>query len=149
MKLATTLKTAIWAARNVDTQIKEKDLEKAKPGEKMKFEGSSRSIKRSRFSKSVSINKRSRDTNEDKWCEKCMKKHFGRCTIEVTSFNNVKTSHYATNCSQSVCYQCGEVGHLRNDYVKKNEAARPNVMPKPKERAFQMILDEVDDTVED
>lgn len=40
VRLATNLKAVIWVARNVETQIRKKGLEKAKNGEKMKLEGS-------------------------------------------------------------------------------------------------------------
>ena len=49
VKLPTILKAAIWKACNVETQIKEKGLEKTETGEKTKFEGYSRSYKKSRF----------------------------------------------------------------------------------------------------
>ena len=52
VKQATTLKSAIWITKNVETQIREKGLEKDKAGEKRKLEGSSRSDKKGRFSKS-------------------------------------------------------------------------------------------------
>ena len=51
VKQATTLKGAICAARNVETQIREKGLERAKVGEKRKHEGSSKSNKEKKLSK--------------------------------------------------------------------------------------------------
>ena len=54
VKQTTTLKVAIWAARNVETQIREKGLERSEVGEKRKFEGPSGSSKKGKFSKSSS-----------------------------------------------------------------------------------------------
>ena len=55
VKQATTLKGAIWAAKNVEVQIREKGLERAEVGEKRKFERTSGSSKRSKFSKFRSL----------------------------------------------------------------------------------------------
>ena len=88
VKQATTLKAAIWAARNVETQIKERGLERAEFGEKRKHEGSSKSKKERKFSKTDEG-----EGGESKWCEKCKKKHFRKCSEEVT------------------CYKCGNTGH--------------------------------------
>ena len=52
VKMAITLKTTVRATNNVETQLREKGLEKDKAGEKRKLEGSSRSDKKGRFSKS-------------------------------------------------------------------------------------------------
>lgn len=49
-KLIRTLKEAIWSGRNVDTQIRDNGLDRMEVGEKMKFEGSSRSKKKNKFS---------------------------------------------------------------------------------------------------
>lgn len=54
VKMATTLKSAVRAAKNVETQQKERGLERTEVGEKRKFDGSSKSNKKSRFSKSGS-----------------------------------------------------------------------------------------------
>jgi len=42
VKMAATLKTAVRAAKNIETQIRERVLEKDNAGEKRKFKGSSR-----------------------------------------------------------------------------------------------------------
>ncbi|XP_052624972.1 uncharacterized protein LOC128132438 [Lactuca sativa] len=81
-KQATTLKSAIWAARNVETQIREKGLERAEVGEKRKLEGSSRFDKIGKFSKPNLDNQK----YGAKWCEKCKKKHFRRCDGDVTCY---------------------------------------------------------------
>lgn len=67
VKKNTTLKAAIWATKNVETQIREKGLERAEVGEKKKFDGSSRSGKKSKFSKSGPRG----GGSEAKWCDKC------------------------------------------------------------------------------
>ena len=46
VKLATTRKTTIWEARNIENQIREKGLEKVEAGEKKRLEGCSRSEKK-------------------------------------------------------------------------------------------------------
>ena len=51
VKMATTLKTAVRAAKNVETQLKERGLERNEVGEKRKMEGSSRSDEKRKFSK--------------------------------------------------------------------------------------------------
>lgn len=143
VKLEITLNSTIWVASNVETQVKEKGLKKAKTREKGKFEGSSRSDKKSRFLKSGPNEKRFGDTIEAKWCEKCRNKHFGRCSNEVNCFNYGNIGHYANNCTQSMCYKYKGAGHFKIDCPKKNKAARSNASPKPKKRELQIILDEV------
>ncbi|KAL4568446.1 hypothetical protein LXL04_024059 [Taraxacum kok-saghyz] len=54
---ATTLDSAIWAARTVETMLKRKTLERSKVGEKRKSDGSFGSNKKKKFSKSTSNNK--------------------------------------------------------------------------------------------
>ena len=78
-----------------------------------------------------------------KWCEKCKKKHSGRCSEEVTCFKCGKTGHYANVCpsDKRVCFECHEVGHVLKDCPKRKDAAKPNLPPKPKARAFQMTLE--------
>ena len=48
VKMATTLKIVVRAAKNVETQLKEKGVERAEVRENRKFEGSSRSKKKNR-----------------------------------------------------------------------------------------------------
>ncbi|KAL7616026.1 hypothetical protein Lser_V15G04181 [Lactuca serriola] len=139
-KQATTLKAAVYAIKNVETQIREKGLEKTEVGEKRKLEGSSRVDKKGKFSK----------PNLDdqmygaKWCEKCKKKHFGRCDGEVTCYKCGRTGHYSRyyTFDNRKCYECGDGGHILKNCPKKNEVARKNVSSKPKATTFQMILDE-------
>ena len=73
-----------------------------------------------------------------KWCEKCKKKHYGICNGEVTWYKCVRISHYSKDCmlNDKVCYGCRGNEHISKDCLKKNEAARLNVPPKPKARAF-------------
>lgn len=89
MKLVTTLKGAIWAAKNLKTQIRDKGVERFKKGEKRDFEGYSRSNKKNGFSKSGHNDKKSWSNNEVKWGEKCRSIHFEKLKEEVT------------------CYKCG------------------------------------------
>ncbi|XP_023758047.1 uncharacterized protein LOC111906520 [Lactuca sativa] len=52
-------------------------------------------------------------------------------------------SHYVNKytSNKKVCYGCNEEGNIAKDCLKKKEAARPNVPPRPKARAFQMTLE--------
>ncbi|XP_023743029.1 uncharacterized protein LOC111891184 [Lactuca sativa] len=147
VKQATTLKTATWTAKNVETQIREKGLEKDKAGEKRKLEVSSISDKKGRFSMSNMDDLKYRA----KWCEKCKKMHYGRCDGEVTCYKCGRIGHYSRDytLNDKVCYGCRDKGYMSKDFLKKNEAARQSASPKPNARAFQMILDEVGDNARD
>ena len=85
-----------------------------------------------------------------KWCEKCKRKHSGRCSEEVTCFKCGKTGHYANVCpsDKRVCFECHEVGHVLKDCPKRKDAAKPNLPPKPKARAFQMTLEAAKEEVD-
>lgn len=76
VKIEKTLKEAIWPAKIVETHIRDKVLEKEDIGDKRKLEGSSRSDKKNKFSKSDPNNKKYKRNNESKWCDKCKKNHF-------------------------------------------------------------------------
>ena len=140
VKMATTLKTAVRAAKNVETQLKERGLERNEVGEKRKMEGSSRSDEKRKFSKSDS----KKLEEGAQWCDKCKRKHIGECSKEMTCFKCGKTGHYASKCptKREVCFKCGEEGHFKQNCPRREEAIRPNAPPKPK--AFHMILDEAD-----
>ena len=66
VKMESTLKAAVRAAKNVETQLKEIGLERSDVGEKRKLDGSSRSNKKSKFSMSCSRG----GGGEAKWYEK-------------------------------------------------------------------------------
>ena len=83
VKLATTLKASIFAAKNVETQIREKSLEKYEARENRKFEESSWSNKKGRFLKSDLDDKKFGSSSKAKWCEKRKKKHSERCDGEL------------------------------------------------------------------
>ncbi|XP_023736527.1 uncharacterized protein LOC111884432 [Lactuca sativa] len=142
--MATTLKPTVRAAKNVEIQLREKGLERAEVGEKRKFVGFE---KRNRSPRYDPNNKRYEDSNEEMFCDKCRRKHVGRCSKEVTCFKYGKTGHYADECTtkKEVCFKCGEEGHHKHDCPNKERATKPNVSPKPKTRAFQMILNEATD----
>ncbi|KAL7591377.1 uncharacterized protein LOC111880758 [Lactuca sativa] len=108
VKMATTLKTTVRAAKNVETQLKERNQDRAEVGEKRKFDGSSRSNKKSKFSKSDSRGRR----GKAEWCDKCKKKHAGKCGEEVTCFKYGKLGHYASKykTNKKVCYGCMKKG---------------------------------------
>ena len=111
----------------------------------MKFDGSSRSNKKSIFSKSGS--KRIGGGREVKWCEKCNKKHYGKCGEELTYFKCGWTGHYANECTSNkrVCYGCNEERHIVKECPKRKELAKPNVPPRKKARAFHMTLEAAKD----
>ncbi|XP_023729446.1 uncharacterized protein LOC111877146 [Lactuca sativa] len=80
---------------------------------------------------------------EAKWCDKCKKKHYGKCDGKVICLKCRRLGHYANECTfnKKVCYGCNEEGHISRDWPEKKEVARPNVPPKPKVKAFQMMLE--------
>ena len=71
---AHTLEAAIWAAKSVENMIKGRTTDKVEVGEKRKFEGTSGSGKKSKFSKSDSKKFGGGKGGEAKWCDKCKKK---------------------------------------------------------------------------
>ncbi|XP_023739417.1 uncharacterized protein LOC111887474 [Lactuca sativa] len=146
--MVTTLKTVVGAAKNAETQIRKNGLGKDKTGEKRKIEVSSRSDKKGRFTKSNLDDQKYGGSGGTKWCEKCQKKHCGRCDGEVTCYKCRRAGHYSGDCTfnKKKCYECGDGGYISKNCPKKNEAARQNEPSKPKARAFQMVLDEVGDT---
>ena len=143
VRTATTFQSAVWAAKYVENQLKEKASERAIVGEKRRFDGPSGSNKKMRFSKFGSNNNKSRGKDGGKWCEKCKKKHFGKCD-EVTCFKCGKTGHYASNFSSTkrVCFECGEEGNFKSDCPKNGGAPKKVVQPKPNGRFHTMTLEE-------
>lgn len=115
VKMATTLKTAVREAKNIETQIRERGLEKNKAGEKKKFEGSSRPNKESKFLKFGGGGR-----GKARWCHKCEKKHLGKCGEEVICFKCGKSNHYANECTlnKRICFRCNKEGHISRDYPK-------------------------------
>ena len=136
---APTLEAAIWVAKFFQEMIKGRTANKVKVGEKRNFEGSPRSDEKRKFSKS-SLKNFEGGGDEVRWCDKCNKKHLGKCGEEVTCFKCGNHGHYANECASSkkVCYECNEKGHISINCPKRNEPTNP------KARAFQMILDEAD-----
>lgn len=76
--------------------------------------------------------------DEAKWCEKCKKKHFGKCSEEITCYKCGKTGHHTNKCApiKKVCYRCNEEGHVSKDFPKKDTPPQP--------RAFHTFLNEAE-----
>ena len=77
----------------------------------------------------------------------CKKKNFVGCDMQVIEYKYGRMGHYSRDCTleNKKWYECGGSRHISKDFPQKNEEARPNAPRKPKERAFQMILNGVDD----
>nr|GEY64745.1 reverse transcriptase domain-containing protein [Tanacetum cinerariifolium] len=62
-------------------------------------------------------------------CNNCKKHHNGNC--RATCYNCERPGHLAKDCrrkSTPVCYGCGERGHTRNYYPKKNNPQEQDVV---------------------
>ena len=130
------MEAVIWANKFVEDMIKGRAANKVEVGEKRKSEGTSGSNKKNKFLKSGSI--KFGGGAKVKWCDKCKKKHAGKCSKEVTCYKCGNFGHYVSECTfvKKVCYGCNEEGHILKECLKKKEAAKPNLPPKPKARAF-------------
>ena len=82
VRQARTLEAVRWAAKSVEDMIKGRAASKVEVGKKRKFEGTSGSNKKNKFSKTGS--RKYGGGREAKWCDKCRKKHAGKCSMEVT-----------------------------------------------------------------
>lgn len=98
VKLETILKVVIWVAKNVETQIRDKNLEKVEGGKRMS-EWYSRTNKKNGFSKFGSGNKKSGGNNEVKWWEKCKVKHVRKCIEDVAYYTYGNVGHYDSKCT--------------------------------------------------
>ena len=140
VRTATTFQSAVWAAKYVENQLKEKASERAEAGEKRKFGGSFESNKKRKNPSKSGGNK------DAKWCEKCKKKHSGRCEARCYTCN--QTGHLADKCpsKDKTCYGCGEVGHIKPNCPKKEavgkEAPKKNGPQKTRIQAYNMTLDD-------
>ncbi|KAI3751987.1 hypothetical protein L2E82_23084 [Cichorium intybus] len=98
---------------------------------------------------------------EAKWCEKCKKKHFGNCRIDVVSSscrNCGKQGHIARDCrADRRCFQCGATDHIRPNCPQLKSGAPRNKLREERggkkeetkgrggpvaSRAFQMTVEE-------
>lgn len=61
----------------------------------------------------------------------------------MTCYRYGKNGDYTNKYTapQKACFECGEATHFKDNFPSKKEAARLNVLPKPKAKTYHMILD--------
>lgn len=92
---ATNLRETIEEAKVMERVYTRDKEEKARVGEKRRWESPQNSFKKSRFQTS---DKRVDNRREAKWCPKCKSKHFVSC-----------------NSNPITCFKCGKPGHTSSD----------------------------------
>lgn len=151
------------AAKDRELEIQRQDQEKDTRNEKRRWEGRVEgSLKREETSKKPRLIEFKR--NENKWYEKCRKKHVGACESVQNPprcYKCGKIGHMSRNCTSNVylCFNCGESDHFavncpkpktdmsknvgRNNHGEvrgvKKEEGRGNIT---RGRAFQMTAEQ-------
>ncbi|KAJ9544902.1 hypothetical protein OSB04_024609 [Centaurea solstitialis] len=151
----TTLQEAIEESLRVEDDITEARVESYQAGQKRKGEESTMSAQPTR---TFQDGKRGGSRNEARWCNKCRSKHFGPCrhdfpTNPTTYGKCGRRGHATRDCAVrvTVCYECKEPGHFRNECPKLKKAptgassgsvAKEENPPRVTSRAFQMTAGE-------
>ncbi|KAI3669067.1 hypothetical protein L6452_40288 [Arctium lappa] len=141
----TTHQEAIEESQLVEDDLVQGKEEKARVGEKRRWESRSGPLQRPR---PFVGNLRAEPHREPNWCPKCKSKHFVPCRVTSGEcFKCGKSGHTIKDCPirGMTCYECKETGHYRKDCPKLktggNQGRKDNP-PKATRRAFRMSTEE-------
>ncbi|KAI3787689.1 hypothetical protein L2E82_00022 [Cichorium intybus] len=130
-----TYQQIVEAAKSREKELRRQDSERkgdqGSGGQKRKWEGKPEGSFQKQPVSSYQYRGDPRKT-ENKWCEKCRRKHAGNCDTSTPSlmcYQCGKTGHMARDCLEKnrVCFNCGESGHIRPDCPKPRTDSRREI----------------------